>query len=149
MPLFLCRWPNGDCSFVAARNKTAAILALDEAGNAETAEVFAIRDFMLHLALRDDGILEFEGLGELARESFAKAYPFLTQALQQEKGPKTIRYAVKRERTRVVERHKDASSDMARQVQKQLGAPAALADALVEQIAKERLKDFKPRGKPH
>ena len=149
MPLFLCRWQNGDCSFVAARNKTAAILALDEVGNAEAAELFAIPDFALHLALRDDGNLELEGLGELAQGSFAKAYPFLAEALQQEKGPKAIRNAVKRERARVVERHKEASTDMARRIQKQLGAPAALVDALVERIADEHLKDFKPRGKPH
>jgi hypothetical protein len=35
MPLFLCGWENGDCSFVAAPTKDAAILMLDEIGNAE------------------------------------------------------------------------------------------------------------------
>ena len=36
MPLFLCRWENGDCSFVVAPTKDTAIQYLDEIGNAET-----------------------------------------------------------------------------------------------------------------
>lgn len=35
MPLYLCRWPNGDCSVVWARNKQDAIAELDQVGNAE------------------------------------------------------------------------------------------------------------------
>jgi len=35
MPVFMCRWPNGDFSFVSARNKSKAIEALDEIDNAE------------------------------------------------------------------------------------------------------------------
>ena len=30
MPLFLCRWPNGDCSVVLARTKADAIVELDQ-----------------------------------------------------------------------------------------------------------------------
>jgi len=36
MSLFLCRWPNGDCSVVQARTKEDAISELDQVGNAET-----------------------------------------------------------------------------------------------------------------
>jgi hypothetical protein len=35
MPLFLCRWPNGDCSIVLARTREDAIVELDQVGNAE------------------------------------------------------------------------------------------------------------------
>jgi len=35
MPLYLCRWENGDCSFVWALNKGHALEVLDEVGNAE------------------------------------------------------------------------------------------------------------------
>jgi len=35
MPLYLCRWPNGDCSFVQAATKGEAIELLDEIANAE------------------------------------------------------------------------------------------------------------------
>jgi hypothetical protein len=35
MPVFLCRWPNGDFSMVKANNKDQAIEFLDEIDNAE------------------------------------------------------------------------------------------------------------------
>lgn len=35
MPTFLCRWENGDISFVSARDKDTAIILLDEVANAE------------------------------------------------------------------------------------------------------------------
>ena len=46
MPLFMCRWENGDCSFVAAPTKDAATLYLDEMGNADGSQLTAISDFM-------------------------------------------------------------------------------------------------------
>jgi hypothetical protein len=36
MPLFLCRWPNGDCSVLWARNKEDAVEVLDQVGNVES-----------------------------------------------------------------------------------------------------------------
>ena len=150
VPLFLCRWPNGDCSFVAARNKTEAIVALDEVGNAESAQLFAVPNFMLHLALKDDGDLEFQAFGELTQASIEKAYPFLSEARQQEMEPteQQIHDAVEQERTRILRHHQQASTDIARRVQEQMDAPAVLLDKMVEQIAGARLKDFKPKGKP-
>ena len=35
MPVYLCRWPNGEVSIVQARDKTDAIFRLDEFDNAE------------------------------------------------------------------------------------------------------------------
>jgi hypothetical protein len=36
MPLYLCRWPNGDLSAVSAPNKQEAIFLLDEVGDAQS-----------------------------------------------------------------------------------------------------------------
>jgi len=38
MPNFLCRWPNGDLSIVGAADRNAAIIILDEIGDATEAE---------------------------------------------------------------------------------------------------------------
>ena len=35
----MCRWPNGDVSFVSTRNKEDAVIMLDEWDNAELAEL--------------------------------------------------------------------------------------------------------------
>jgi hypothetical protein len=43
MPLYLCRWPNGDCSVVWARNKEDAIVELDQVGNAEGCPLIPFR----------------------------------------------------------------------------------------------------------
>ncbi len=39
MPLFLCRWPNGDCSVVWAPTKDDGIVELDQVGNAEACPI--------------------------------------------------------------------------------------------------------------
>src|SRR5689334_712590 len=46
MSMFMCRWPNGDLSFVHAPSKEEAIIALDEWDNAELAEITRVSDFM-------------------------------------------------------------------------------------------------------
>ena len=38
--MFMCRWMNGDVSFVSARTKEDAIVKLDEWDDAEGAEIF-------------------------------------------------------------------------------------------------------------
>jgi hypothetical protein len=71
MPLFICRWQNGDFSAVSASSKRDAIELLDEVGNAETCELFTMKNFMVHFRLKDetDEIddfvpVELEGFGE-------------------------------------------------------------------------------------
>jgi hypothetical protein len=94
MSLSMCRWENGDCSFVAAPTKDAAIQYLDEIGNAEGADLTAIRDFMVHFELTEEGKLQFQRFGELAESAiFEKAYPLghgtlchLPTLARQEKG---------------------------------------------------------------
>ena len=55
MPLFLCRWPNGDCSVVLARTQDDAVVAFDQVGNAEGCPITQLRTFQVHFALTDQG----------------------------------------------------------------------------------------------
>jgi hypothetical protein len=74
--MFMCRWPNGDLSFVSAPTKEDAIIMLDEWDNAELAELSCIRDFMVDFKLNDDGELELQAFGESLLDGiWKKAYP--------------------------------------------------------------------------
>jgi hypothetical protein len=61
MPLYVCRWQNGDFSVVQANNKEHAIEMLDEVANAEGYPLYAIIDFMVHFRLTDSGEIELQG----------------------------------------------------------------------------------------
>ncbi len=72
MPLFLCRWPNGDCSVVWASNEE----------NAEACPIVRLPAFQAHFVLTDRGELTLEALGEGAgQEIVSRAYPLLDRAL--------------------------------------------------------------------
>ncbi len=78
----MCRWLNGDVSFVSARTKEDAIVMLDEWDNAEGAEISQIRDFMVDFRLNDEGDLELAEFGESCRDAILeKAYPRLLEAM--------------------------------------------------------------------
>ena len=71
MPLYICRWQNGDFSAVSAASKADAIQLLDEVGNAEVCELFTVKNFMVHFSLKqetdeiDDFVpVELEGFGK-------------------------------------------------------------------------------------
>ena len=83
MPLFLCRWPNGDCSLVLARTRDDAIVELDQVGNAEGCPITPVRTFQIHFALTDRGELALERFGEGTKEEIVSfAYPLLENALE-------------------------------------------------------------------
>ena len=106
MPVFCCRWPHGDISFVAARNKREAVIALDELGDAETSDIFTVAEFMLHLRLEDNGKLSFRSFGEVAHfEIMTEAYPLLHSLVELAR-PSTsqVRQAVREERRRMKDR---------------------------------------------
>src|SRR5229473_3311796 len=78
MPLYMCRWENGDISFVSATSKDDAIWALDEVGAATAGMLYPVNHFMIHLTLNDHGELELESLGEDTEHSIREvAYPIL------------------------------------------------------------------------
>jgi hypothetical protein len=61
MPLFICRWQNGDFSAVSASSREEAVELLDEVGNADVAEVFTAKRFMVHWARSRSLISPSEG----------------------------------------------------------------------------------------
>jgi hypothetical protein len=161
MPIFLCRWPNGDFSVVKAANKDEAIEFLDEVDNAESRPVTAIKDFMVHFALADNGEFVFENYGEMTYGHIMRvAYPVLDKAFLDaptdkagnltEEGHKTIRQAVDRERERVSPRKaKEPKTLLGRRIKTMLRSPTKMIDRIVEEEAMETLKKFKGKGKPN
>jgi hypothetical protein len=162
MSLFMCRWENGDCSFVAAHTKDAAVQYLDEIANAEGSELTALRDFMVHFELTDEGKLQFQSFGELAESAiFEKAHPLLEDLLHSDKLSDAaeptahdlalIRATVAKERNRLQgkKRRRLAQTEIGRRIAKEMDAPAALMDNIVRQVTEETLKNFHPRRKPH
>jgi hypothetical protein len=83
MPLYICRWQNGDFSAVSAASKKDAIEVLDEVGNADVCELFTVKNFMVHFRLKqetdelDDFVpVELEGFGEETVDTLcARVYP--------------------------------------------------------------------------
>ncbi len=160
MPVFMCRWPNGDSSFVLARNKSKAIEALDEIDNAEGCPLSVVEDFMVHFYLDDDGSLELDGFGEVTENTIWKEYPILDETLDQiyeesKDGPvtpehmKVIGEAVRKERERVkAKTMKQAATHLGQELKKAMDAPTSIIDQQIEEAAMEELKEFKPKGKP-
>jgi hypothetical protein len=111
--LYLCRWPNGDCSFVQAPSKGKAIELLEETGNAEGCPLTPLHEFMAHFCLTDAGEIEFEEFGEVTEDVlFEKAYPILDEVLLNAardaqsgalmpEGVEAVRTAAAKERERV------------------------------------------------
>lgn len=165
MPVFACRWTNGDVSFVMAPSKEAAIEQLDEIANAEGCPVTRVPEFQIHLTLTDDGRVDFEGWGELTEDFVWKTlYPRLYEAWgivwdEQEKTndrtltPKQqerIRRAVQEERERI--RHKkvtEPQTEVGKDIKRMSDMPTSLVNKIVRKGATERLKNFRPRGKRH
>ena len=71
MPLFICRSQNGDFSAVSAASREEAMELLDEVGNADVADLFTAKRFMVHFHLKKhvDTLeelvpVDLEGFGE-------------------------------------------------------------------------------------
>jgi hypothetical protein len=89
MPLYICRWQNGNFSAVNAHSQEHAIVLLDEIGNAEACELFPIENFMVHFRLKGEASniegaspLELEGFGgETLDVLYDRVYPVYAKAL--------------------------------------------------------------------
>jgi hypothetical protein len=165
MPLYLCRWPNGDCSIVWARNKAKAIIELDQVGNAEGCPLIPLQEFQLHLRLSDEGQLELEAFGEGVKETILHvAYPLLEQTLAEVYAEESneealtaeqrvrIRTAVQRERERVQVDHSamvEPETEIEQDIKRQTGMATPLINHIVQETSKQILEDFKGGGKPH
>jgi hypothetical protein len=147
MPIFFCRWPNGDCSLVSARAKAEAIERLDEVANAEGCPITQVEHLQVHFTLTDEGQPALDGLGEaMEDEVFEFCYPELEQALAD---GDDLAVAVNRERDRVqVAAVKAPQTELGQRAKRELDMPTTLVDRIVSTAAKQRLKSFKPRGNP-
>jgi hypothetical protein len=91
MPLYICRWQNGDFSAVSASSRPEAIELLDEIGNAEVCEMFTVKNFMVHFRLKeetdeiDDFVpVEFESFGEGTEDILCdRVYPVHKKAMME------------------------------------------------------------------
>jgi hypothetical protein len=87
MPLYICRWQNGDFSAVSSPSKEEAIILLDEVDNAEVAELFPAKKFMVHFRLKkeaddlDEVIpVELEDFGEDTQDMLCeRVYPLFNK----------------------------------------------------------------------
>lgn len=166
MPAFCARWPDGSFSIVDADDETDARIQLDEFGE-EPAELWPMQSCMLDFDLTDDGTFRFKQFGEqTGPEILAKGYPVLDKALQddafvehaieaqtepQEYGSaaaKILRKAVEAERKRLKAfRRSPATTEHGKAIQRELGGSGAYVDAIVEQVASETLRQYKPAKK--
>jgi hypothetical protein len=166
MPLFLCLWPNGDCSVVWARHREDAIERLDQAGNAEGCPITPVHEFQLHFALTDRGELALERLGDgMGPEIVARAYPVLDRAVADAYGDgvydhyealppdrrAAIARAVEEERRRIdVDQAQipEPLTELGRDIKSQLDMPTAFVDRAVRHAATKTLKRARFRAKP-
>ena len=164
MPVYMCRWPNGDFSFVSAYNRPEAEMELDELHNAEGCPFLIVDDFMVHFYLADDGSFRFESFGESTNYTVWKRYPALYEAFAHlwktdpkfEARAKTpeqhqvVGKAVKKERTRVKQRKvRPPRTLMGQEVKGAMGAPWSLIEYWINKAAEDTLKNSQPTGKPN
>jgi hypothetical protein len=112
MPLFLCRWQNGDVAFACGAEKADAIGLIDlELDYPEDWQLTKVDEFLLDLRLTDEGEFEIDFIGEALDEALDKAYPILAAAksriadagdgISAEKAKAIIAEAVANERVRL------------------------------------------------
>lgn len=168
MPLFICRWENGDFSAVSATSRDEAIERLDEVGNAEDCDVFMVRDFMVHFQLGKEGDdlhgsvpVVLEGFGEKTRETLLeRVYPIYdklfseamdglnddTPREKREAALKTVNDALTTERNRLwgaKERRLSGDADVVK-LQRTGDLPKAVAERVVKEHRWRRLVETKP-----
>lgn len=150
MPVYFCRWPNGDLSIVGAPNKEEAVIRLDEFGNADGADIVQIGEFLADFRLTDGGDLELSEFGEATYDRIMeKGYPLLWETMlsdalmglneNSKKYRQLVKTAAEAERKRMHRAKKQlpqAKTERGRKLQKDHDLPAIKADRLVDQGVK-------------
>jgi hypothetical protein len=162
--LYLCRWPNGDFSVVAASSKMEAIIALDEWGGAEPSQLYPIDSFMADFTLTNEGEIVLREFGEDTRQVvWDVCYPELDEILNRDDirdmsgrfrpgGRKRLLRAVKHERTRLWENQPttEPTAEVGKMIARQLRTSGVVADYYAEQAAMRILKpEDGEDGKPN
>lgn len=157
MPLYICRWENGDFSVVQATTKDHAVEMLDEAANAAGLPLYSIRDFMVHFKLTDDGAIKLEGFGDDFEDHIREQiYPTLSEVeishLDGEPYDQSkIKAAVEAERNRTkAKTPKQPDTEIGKKMKLEMDLPTVVVNQKVQAAAKEILsKTPTPKGKPN
>jgi hypothetical protein len=142
MPVFMCRWANGDISFAAASSRLKAAMMLDELAAVDPKYLRTVPEFMVHFRLTDRGALELRnthysaispGFGEHCSNQIDAQYPAIQTLLDSEL-PKpgedkafdaAVREAVAKERERVVWKEDRLEPQIGQLVQETIGTREA------------------------
>lgn len=148
--LYVCRWPNGDCSVVVAGSKREAIIALDEFDAADPSWLTPMDACLIDFRLNNRGEIEFAQFGwDTANFLWEKCYPALDKVRtryvddRSRRAKDEIKRAVKHERNRLRGNGPPALSAktaVGRELQRRLGAAGPVADHYVEQFGSDLLK---------
>ena len=170
MPLFICRWQNGDFSAVSASSREEAMELLDEVGNADVAEVFTAKRFMVHFQLKKqvDSVeepvpVDLEGFGEETYDTLCeRVYPVYGKASmrvhndlhanddvpeeQYEAALKVLNDALAAERMRNGDSKKPELSDDpdVAKLQKQVDVPRPMAEQAVRERRRRSMSEMPP-----
>ena len=168
MPLFICRWPNGDFSAVSAASREEAVELLDEVANADDAELFSFKNFMVHFHLNKEADtihdplpVQLEGFGEGTFEMLLdRVYPVYDKALDRvfedwpakgevpkeklELAIKILNEALVTERTRkwYTGTHKLSDDPEVAQLQNQHDVPKTMAEKMVEERRRRAMTEM-------
>jgi len=133
---------------------------LDEIDNAEGCPLSVVEDLMVHFYLDDDGSLELDGFGEVTENTIWKEYPILDKTLDHVFGEvkgepltredmQVIGEAVGKERERVkAKKIKQPATHLGQEIKKAMDVPTSMIEREIKKTAMEKLKEFKPKGKP-
>jgi hypothetical protein len=170
MPLFICRWQNGDFSAVSASSREEAMELLDEVGNADVAEVFTAKRFMVHFQLKKqvDNVeepvpVDLEGFGEETYDTFCeRVYPVYSKAStrvyddlhanrdvpkkEYDAALKVLNDALAAERMRKGASKKPKLSDDpdVAKLQKQVDVPRTMAEQAVKERRRRTMSEMPP-----
>jgi hypothetical protein len=164
--MFLCRWPNGDCSVVSAITKRDAIVQLDEWGAAEPEMLHPMERCTLDFALTESGDLQLSEIGEETRDIiYDTCYPLLSQMLgskrleplynnsatddEKQAARRLLQASVETEKKRLWDAgtpRGTAKTELGRQIQRRMGASSVVADHYADQVAENILEEFDPKG---
>jgi hypothetical protein len=170
MPLFICRWQNGDFSAVSASSREEAMELLDEVGNADVAEVFTAKRFMVHFQLKKqlDNLeepvpVDLEGFGEETYDTLCeRVYPVYSKASMRlhndlhandevpkeeyDAGLKVLNNALAAERMRNEDSKKPELSDDpdVAKLQKQVDVPRPMAEQAVKERRRRAMSEMPP-----
>jgi hypothetical protein len=157
---YLCRWPNGEFSLVAANSRREAMVELDEWDAAHPRQLFPLESCMVDFRLNDQGKIELKQFGEETEESIWEiCYPDLqavpANVMRQEGGEHTpecresIRKAVQHERARLWKNQPEypqAETELGRTLQEGLRTSGPVADHYVQEMAHDILVSMDDKG---